>query len=908
MPPAVATSSLIARLQELRQRLWRLTALRGVGQVFAAAIALLLIYLLIDYSLNLPIVPRLLLYLFALAAISLAAARWIAIPLMHRPSLSDVAGRLENRFPQLNDGLRSTINFLRTDAPGSAQMKDRTIEQTIAQTAQMDFGSVVDLSPLRVALTQAAAALLFLVIVAVIAGPQIRATAWAHLFDPLSHRAWPKSVQIASDNVVPTRVPAGQAIDVRVKLVRGDRTSMRSTLCYQYDNGPVQQELMARGDGGVYTAALEPRIDPNHASGTLHAWIKAGDDQLDLAPVTIVPRLTIQSVQARVLPPAYAHQETPASVNLQSGPASMIEGSRVSIAVAFSKPIADGASNQPNITIDPIAASDTSTPATQPSPVSIAWQRDGALSALGSFDATKSFRFHLRATDVDGFSNAAVEEYQLIVRPDQMPSVQIEEPRQNEECTAAATVPLRAIAEDDLGIRSLSLIVDRIQRAGTASPATMPNEVSHWSIPLVADSKANATVDWSALAATGDRLRMRAMYAWRLAALDNSDLHAGDVLEYHLAVEDNYAVNGQTHPPVSSGKLRISIISQEDLTNHTITELQAIRNQIAEVKTAQTRTQQETDNLRDDVKGHEKLDDADRAKAAQLSADQSTNAARTKQLADRADAVEKRLVENQSSQTDLQTLSHDVSADLNDAAEVSMKSATQHLSQLPATPDAKQRDASLADTHAVEQQANDSLQRALDRLGDVGSLQQTIARINDLLKQQRAVSQQTRDAGKGAIGKSTSELSNEDKQKLEAAAAAQAKLADDTAKAIDAMAKAAAQAAKSDPSTAEALSKAAQTAAQQQVTPSQQKAAAQTRDNQQSAAQSAQQQAELGLQMIASDLEQAERRKLAQLAKQLEDLQAQIANLIRRQAGHNLDNLAIQGPAATQPAAARWPI
>jgi hypothetical protein len=41
---------------------------------------------------------------------------------------------------------------------------------------------------------------------------------------------------------------------------------------------------------------------------------------------------------------------------------------------------------------------------------------------------------------------------------------------------------------------------------------------------------------------------------------------------------------------------------------------------------------------------------------------------------------------------------------------------------------------------------------------------------------------------------------------------------------------------------------------------------------------------------------EADRRKLEELARKLDDLQKQIANLIRRQSGHNLDNLFLQGP------------
>jgi len=92
------------------------------------------------------------------------------------------------------------------------------------------------------------------------------------------------------------------------------------------------------------------------------------------------------------------------------------------------------------------------------------------------------------------------------------------------------------------------------------------------------------------------------------------------------------------------------------------------------------------------------------------------------------------------------------------------------------------------------------------------------------------------------------------------------------------------------------MSQASDTGKQQQVSSSMSKASQSASKNQQGSAQSAQKQAELGLEMILSELREAERRKLEELAKKLSELQEQLATLIRRQAGHNLDNLTLAGP------------
>jgi hypothetical protein len=103
---------------------------------------------------------------------------------------------------------------------------------------------------------------------------------------------------------------------------------------------------------------------------------------------------------------------------------------------------------------------------------------------------------------------------------------------------------------------------------------------------------------------------------------------------------------------------------------------------------------------------------------------------------------------------------------------------------------------------------------------------------------------------------------------------------------------------KQDPASSEAMKQAAKTGQNQQVAPNQKKAASSAKQNQQANAQNAQKQAELGLQMMLNELREAERRKLEELSKKLAEIQQQLANLIRRQAGHNLDNLALQGKPA----------
>ena len=301
MPPTM----LIDALQGIRRRVKLLGVVYGIGIAVAVAVGLLLGTILFDYLLNLPAWPRLVLCVAALGGVGYVVARWILIPARSKLSLSDVAGRLERAFPQFDDRLRSTVNFATGDAAtatGSDVMKSRVMSEAAEMASRLDLGKAVVVKPVWHATCAAAAALLVTIILSLLVSPLYTRIALARLFSPFEGPAWPKRVQIETLGSVPQRVPVGQRFDVKMHLLKGDRASTKARIFYQLDGGPVQQEYMTRGDDGVYAASLDAKADPAKFASTMKVWMTAGDDQMDLKPITVLPRLAI----SRVCPPSPA--------------------------------------------------------------------------------------------------------------------------------------------------------------------------------------------------------------------------------------------------------------------------------------------------------------------------------------------------------------------------------------------------------------------------------------------------------------------------------------------------------------------------------------------------------------------------------------------------------------------------
>ena len=88
------------------------------------------------------------------------------------------------------------------------------------------------------------------------------------------------------------------------------------------------------------------------------------------------------------------------------------------------------------------------------------------------------------------------------------------------------------------------------------------------------------------------------------------------MLEYFVRAQDNFELDGTYHEPVDSGKLRITIISQEELNQRVVGELRNIKDQVSIAKAAQDRNRRETGELVEQTGEKPQLDEADRSAAS----------------------------------------------------------------------------------------------------------------------------------------------------------------------------------------------------------------------------------------------------------------------------------------------------
>src|SRR4051812_40182817 len=97
------TTALLESLSTVRRKVKLLSLAYGAGIVVACVVGALSPPFFFDWSFARPGPPPLLFAPAALIGISLPARRWLVKPSMAKLSLSDVAGRLENAFPEFGD-------------------------------------------------------------------------------------------------------------------------------------------------------------------------------------------------------------------------------------------------------------------------------------------------------------------------------------------------------------------------------------------------------------------------------------------------------------------------------------------------------------------------------------------------------------------------------------------------------------------------------------------------------------------------------------------------------------------------------------------------------------------------------------------------------------------------------------
>jgi hypothetical protein len=436
----VSPLQLESRIKGLRNSLRRLLALHGLSWVVGSVVPLVILAGLADWLFHIDFVIR-----AALLAVLAGAALWLAYERIVRPLIVrfddlDIALRIEERWPGLNDRLASTIQFLRMDARderlGSPALRAATVRKAVEETSAIDFREVIELRPVIRGLLAASSALLIATLLVMLAPGTVR-IAMKRLFLPLSGTTWPQRTHLVLDDGQTTlKVARGDSFTLSVKVRPGDKVPDSARATYEFADGDRASEPLRSVEGGEFRGRIESVNQP------FHFTVTAGDDSSSIrdVPVKVVPPPTLKSLVVRLVSPAYTgippQVLAPGLTQLRA-----LEGTKLQLEAIANKPLARAVLNVGE------------------APVGGDLKFDGARTGFrAELTVKNNFNFWFDLVDAEGFRNRDAVRYEVRGFSDLAPRVVIDEPKSDRDVPAEATIPVRLVLDDDFGLQSGKMI------------------------------------------------------------------------------------------------------------------------------------------------------------------------------------------------------------------------------------------------------------------------------------------------------------------------------------------------------------------------------------------------------------------------------------------------------------------
>lgn len=578
-----ATPVLAGRLDELQRRLRLSVALWAAGTVVLAACLWLAFSFFADWGLRVPSGVRWLhLAVFFAGAVFLiqreGLRRWRTVP-----AGEELAQLLERGAAGSSELLPSAVSF--QSASGherpelERQLVGQVLEQAEARAAECHPEVACDLRPSLRRLGLGALAL------ALLGGASVAAPGHASIFLTRffgGQAPWPQRTQLSLDLPLAEGAAAvereGDGQTWSLMVARGTDVPVVVTA-----EGVIPDTVQLRFKDGR-ALALVPGSDGRFSTVLRSVaddadFFAVGGDDRDGTPAVelrVVDPPDIAAVAFEITPPDYAGLPTRF---VDDGDARALAGSRVRAWVRTDPPGVRG-----SVLVLPDDETLPLVPGTFPEVrgASAGPQADLSGSPALIFETTvdRSLRLRFELVDERGLSNPDPGFFGVDLIPDQAPELRWLSPvRSDVEVTAAGAVPLRALAEDDLGLEGLRLTV--VEVGSEAEPREL------------------APLDETILE-SGATTRPAVILAERrleLSELLESDPEGGDAIgrQFELFLEAFDA--REPALPGRAQALRLRVLSEDELLRRLQDRLARARLEAVELAEMQRERRQTVDDL-----------------------------------------------------------------------------------------------------------------------------------------------------------------------------------------------------------------------------------------------------------------------------------------------------------------------
>lgn len=442
------------RLDRLRREARRALVVRGLCWVVVFSFSACLIAGWIDWVWHIAEQTRLALGLAMLAGVGWLSWRMLVKPLLHALSNVELAIKIERRYPEFRDSLASTVQFESEHADprlGSPELQRRVIAQTMPLLEAVDLDAVIEHRGVRRAATFAFG--VSLLVLGVVGFNQSEAaTAVRRLLFPYSAGEWDRETQlqlldakletIRFEPGQPFRRVQGDTFRVYVENLKGELPE-DTVLEVRDGDGEMRREklrkLVVSGKGGkvhhLGTANLLLERGPMYFRAT------GGDDrEMVWHRLEVVPAPRIDEMRVTLTPPAYSGRKAE-SLPKGVGHVRALVGTEIRITAKSRTPLRFA---RLRVKSDAPRKAKLSSDGKQ---IDVTFR----LTDHGNY----SYWFELK--DRQGFDNPNSPRYDIRAIRDRVPTVRVVEPPRNARVTKDGVVPIRVVAEDDLGLSQVAI-------------------------------------------------------------------------------------------------------------------------------------------------------------------------------------------------------------------------------------------------------------------------------------------------------------------------------------------------------------------------------------------------------------------------------------------------------------------
>ena len=899
----------INELDQIRRRGRFMLIVQRFSVVATWFIAVASALIVADFLLRLPGVFRLILLLSGITACLYFLWTYFRPAVSFKPTLTQLALRVERVFPVVAGRLASSVEFAATGLDVANPLAARAVRDTESRLA----GESVHKAMRSGRTVRDLAFMVGLIVIVGVTGfmnPIATATGVSRLFAPLSDARWPARTRVES--MMPELVgeagvhPRGEALPLRARVTRGRRDqSVNASYRVELDGafGDWQRILLTFQRDDIHERLVDSNAD------AIELYFETADWRTDTERVELIPPPAVVRALLTVTPPSYAAAWYPATeADLGQGfdnravtatPA--LVGSWVSLALDLNKPLPTPQTPEqlaavlgwaggvlPEIKVDKTA----------PGTWTLQW----------TLRQTRTLNLHLE--DNHGLRNAELIAYRIEAIEDRPASVTVIDPEADRVVLPSAVVPLVAEARDDVAVASIGLGA-RIQRAGQSQPG----EGWDW------ETKQDAFTP----AARHDSV----------IDLGQLDVVEGDIVFVFGVSDDVYDLDGNTHETAQSPPRRLRVISELELAGQLRRNLGAVRQNAIRIDAQQAELQDDIiergvqpgvdraqaqiseriaaqrelieqiersmdENRLDDAQldrlieqAGDLLDYAGRAAAEATEAieQRRTSDAAPNQTGDRADDQQQadadaprdrpgersdRLAERAGDQPETDRTEPGEGRDDPEAAEQQPDEFADDP-EAPVFPEPAAEDRPIVDR---QQEVRDELADLISLLDRDEDTWVATTQIEGMLREQMELEAATAQIGRETMGRSVDELTPDQRTELDRIADRQRDLAEKARNTVEDMHRRSDNLEDVDPQAADAMRNAADTGEQREVARDMENAADDARQNRTRSARESQQAARETLERMLDEIRQTDGARAEELIRRLASLLESIERLI----------------------------